>query len=75
VSALRSSPFNVERLDLIVLTHPDSDHLGGLVHVAKQFHVKAYWGRWSLLLNVIWRCSAGLPGSRSECTCPRGYAI
>ena len=29
----------VKRLDAIVLSHPDNDHLGGLIHVAQEFEV------------------------------------
>ena len=34
----------VERLDLLVLTHFDHDHLGGLVDIASVVPVASYWG-------------------------------
>lgn len=33
----------LRRLDAVVATHPDSDHLGGLIHVVEQFPVKGAW--------------------------------
>jgi competence protein ComEC len=33
----------VEHLDLIVATHPDHDHIGGLPHVLQSFPVQAVW--------------------------------
>ena len=30
-------------LDAVVLSHPDSDHLNGLIAIAEQFHVKNLW--------------------------------
>ena len=30
-------------LDAVVLSHPDSDHLNGLLAIAEQFHVKTLW--------------------------------
>src|SRR5882724_9135232 len=36
------------RLDAVALTHPDSDHSGGLRAVLARFHVREFWenGRW-----------------------------
>lgn len=33
-------PFNDRSLDIVVGTHPDLDHIGGLIHVLKQYDVK-----------------------------------
>lgn len=30
-------------MDTIILTHPDTDHLGGLIYIAEHFHVKSVW--------------------------------
>ncbi len=30
-------------VDTVILTHPDTDHLGGLVYIAEHFHVKVVW--------------------------------
>jgi competence protein ComEC len=30
-------------VDTVILTHPDTDHLGGLVYIAEHFHVKTVW--------------------------------
>ena len=32
------------RLDAVICTHPDADHLGGLIHVVSEFSVKTYAG-------------------------------
>ena len=41
VPALHS--LKVKRIDLMVLTHPHPDHLGGLPAVAEEFEVKEFW--------------------------------
>lgn len=41
VPALHS--LNVKQIDVMVLTHPHPDHLGGLPAVAEQFRVREYW--------------------------------
>ncbi len=33
----------VKKIDIMVLTHPDSDHLGGLPAVAENFSVEEFW--------------------------------
>ena len=33
----------IRTVDTIVLTHPDTDHLGGLIYIADNFHVKTVW--------------------------------
>jgi len=33
----------IRTVDTIVLTHPDSDHLNGLLFIAKHFHVRTVW--------------------------------
>ncbi|MCE1225801.1 MAG: DNA internalization-related competence protein ComEC/Rec2 [Geobacteraceae bacterium] len=33
----------VKRIDLMILTHPHPDHLGGLPAVAEQFRVREFW--------------------------------
>ena len=33
----------IRRLDAVIATHPDSDHLGGLIYVIEHFTVKAAW--------------------------------
>ncbi|MFB4474997.1 ComEC/Rec2 family competence protein, partial [Oceanobacillus caeni] len=30
----------IEKIDLLIATHPDYDHIGGLIHVMKSFEVK-----------------------------------
>ncbi|MGB9499897.1 MAG: DNA internalization-related competence protein ComEC/Rec2 [Dissulfuribacterales bacterium] len=30
----------IRTIDTVLLTHPDSDHLNGLIHILKKFHVK-----------------------------------
>ncbi len=30
-------------VDLIVLSHPNSDHLNGLIYIARHFNVKSFW--------------------------------
>ena len=34
-------PFYEKEIDLVILTHPDADHVNGLVDVLKRYHVKA----------------------------------
>jgi competence protein ComEC len=36
-------PFYDKTLDLVVLTHPQSDHLTGLIEVAKRYNIKNLW--------------------------------
>lgn len=36
-------PFFSKKIDLIILTHPDSDHLTGLIEILKRFLVKEIW--------------------------------
>lgn len=36
-------PFYSKNIDLVILTHPDADHLSGLVEVLKQYKVKQVW--------------------------------
>lgn len=36
----RALPFYERTIDLLILTHPDSDHLNGLVEVVKRYQVK-----------------------------------
>ena len=33
----------LQRLDIVVLTHPHPDHVGGLVEVTRQLSVKTFW--------------------------------
>lgn len=33
----------IRTIDRILLSHPDSDHLNGLLHIVKEFNVKAVW--------------------------------
>ena len=33
----------ISTVDTLVLSHPDSDHLNGLLHIAEHFHVKSIW--------------------------------
>jgi competence protein ComEC len=37
----RKMPFWDRTIDLLVLTHPDADHLGGLVDILDRYHVKS----------------------------------
>lgn len=34
-------PFYEKEIDVVILTHPDADHVNGLVDVLKRYHVKA----------------------------------
>jgi competence protein ComEC len=36
----RQLPTNLDHLDFVLLTHADSDHIGGAVSVLKQYHVR-----------------------------------
>ena len=36
-------PFYDKTLDLVVLTHPQSDHLVGLIDVARRYEIKSLW--------------------------------
>jgi competence protein ComEC len=33
----------IKTIDLMILTHPDSDHLNGLLHILRHFRVKEVW--------------------------------
>jgi competence protein ComEC len=33
----------ISHIDIMILSHPNSDHLNGLLHVAENFHVKEVW--------------------------------
>ena len=35
--------FNDRQIDIVVLTHPHADHLGGLIEVLKRYQVSAIW--------------------------------
>lgn len=35
---------SISRIDLLVVSHFDSDHIGGLRDIAAEFQVKTYWG-------------------------------
>lgn len=35
--------YNVHELDLLIATHPDIDHIGGLLPIIKQFPIKEIW--------------------------------
>ncbi len=35
-------PFHNRRIDLMILTHPDPDHLNGLIEVSKRYKVKTF---------------------------------
>lgn len=36
-------PFYDKTLDLVVLTHPEKDHISGLIEVAKRYRIKNLW--------------------------------
>lgn len=36
-------PFYSKRIDLLVLTHPEADHITGLVEVAKRYEIRSLW--------------------------------
>ena len=36
-------PFYSKRIDLLILTHPEADHLTGLLEVVKRYHIKTLW--------------------------------
>src|SRR3989344_4500754 len=40
-------PFYDKSLDLVVATHPQADHIGGLVDVVKRYNVKNIWTSYS----------------------------
>jgi len=33
----------IKTVDTLILSHPDSDHLNGLIYIARHFHVKNIW--------------------------------
>ncbi|MBR9982494.1 MAG: DNA internalization-related competence protein ComEC/Rec2, partial [Desulfatitalea sp.] len=33
----------IKTVDLVILTHPDSDHLNGLLHIVRHFRVREIW--------------------------------
>lgn len=35
--------YNTEKLDLLVATHPDNDHIGGMSSIINDFEVKKFW--------------------------------
>lgn len=51
----------IRTVDTIVLSHPNSDHLNGLIYIAANFHVKSIWTNdesvdtlgYAMLLNVV----------------------
>lgn len=44
MSALgKKIPFYSKNIDLLVLTHPQSDHYGGLIEVIKSYQIKTLW--------------------------------
>jgi len=53
----------IRTVDAIILSHPDSDHLNGLIYIADNFHVKNIWTNgesadtvgYAMLLNVVAR--------------------
>ena len=47
-------PFYDRTLDLVILTHPEKDHLGGLIDVLKRYKVE----------NIVW---TGFPKDTDEC--------
>lgn len=48
-------PFYDRDLDLVVLTHPDADHLTGLVEVLKRFRVHRVWVNGSTKDTAVYR--------------------
>ena len=36
-------PFYSRQIDLLILTHPQADHLTGLLEVIKRYHIKTLW--------------------------------
>src|SRR3990172_3806955 len=36
-------PFYSKSIDLVILTHPQADHLTGLVEVARRYNIKTLW--------------------------------
>ena len=43
VALIRRYYGNPRAIDLVVSTHPDADHIGGLSHVLEEFEVKTLW--------------------------------
>jgi competence protein ComEC len=51
----------IRTVDTIILSHPNSDHLNGLIYIAANFHVKSIWSNdesvdtlgYAMLLNVV----------------------
>ncbi len=33
----------IKKIDIVVLTHPDQDHIGGLIYILKNFKIKEVW--------------------------------
>lgn len=45
----------IARVDTVVLTHPESDHLNGLLYILENFHVRELWhsGQWRTTPNCV----------------------
>ena len=64
----------IARVNILALSHPNADHLNGLIFIARHFHVQELWINGDA--NTTWGYKAidgGLPGKRHRCTYP-GYA-
>lgn len=61
----------VRRLDAMVLTHPDLDHCGGLVNLARLLPVAELWASPGWDEAPCWRELRGVPGPRLRYLVPR----
>ncbi|HJX37995.1 MAG TPA: MBL fold metallo-hydrolase [Anaerolineae bacterium] len=52
----RRFPFWDHSLDLVVLTHPEEDHLGGLVEVLTRYDVSLVLRRWVMPAQISRSC-------------------
>lgn len=35
--------YNIEKLDLLIATHPDNDHIGGMSSIINDFEIESFW--------------------------------
>jgi len=45
----------IATVDTLILTHPDTDHLAGLIYIAEHFHVRRVWSNGENMNSEIYR--------------------